>query len=486
MLERYSRGLWVARGSGGFRRCLYRKMLRLRLRSVFRCLAVILLGSVVWSCTGPKDERHTHNVLLVTLDTTRRDHLGCHGAPGNPTPHLDALAAEGIQFNLAISPSAATPVSHASILTGLNPYQHGVRVIYGGGGYELPDYVPTLGTLLEQEGWHTGAFVSAFTVSEFYGFDRGFDTFDSGIRSTAADSMIKTADGFWEWPWRRNQRRADETTREACRWIDQTTGPFLAWVHYWDPHDTGILPPRDFYQRYVPRELEGKDRVRAFYRAEVAYMDSQIGQLLACLQERSLPENTIVVVVADHGEGLGDHGWWYHRLLYQEQIGVPLIMRVPGWPNGRVVDDLVRTTDILPTLLEQLGLEIPDDLAGRSLSGLVRGETEEPRIAYADQINIFDLNAQMVKKRPDDGLLYSVMDRTWKLIHRPNVEGKDELYNLDVDPRELDNLIDREPQEAARLKRELERVDGFVTRPFGDVTDPEVLGRLRSLGYVAE
>jgi len=456
--------------------------LRCGLRLAWFWVALVVLCS----CGGPQDDSSDYNVLLVTLDTTRLDHLGCYGAADNPTPHLDALAAEGVRFDLAISPSAATPISHASILTGLNPYQHGVRVIYAGGGYELPDYIPTLGSLLQERGWHTGAFLSAFTVSEFYGFDRGFDTFDSGTKPASAHSMSKTDSGFYDWSWRTSQRRADATTREACRWIGSTEDPFLAWVHYWDPHDTAILPPAEVCERHVPRDLKGEDRVRAYYRAEVAYVDSQIGELVAFLRESGRDENTIVVVVADHGEGLGDHGWWFHRILYQEQIRVPLIMRVPGWPEEKVVGDLVRTTDILPTLLERLGLPVPEGLAGLSLRGLVQGEDEEPRIAYADQINLFDLNARMVEARPDDGLLYCAMDRTWKLIHRPNATGKDELYNLRNDPREQDNLIEDETIEAARLLRELERFDGFVTRPFGDAVDPQVLGRLRSLGYVGD
>lgn len=486
MMKRKPKGPGHDRKRDGDHDLIHRKRPLPGLRPALPGFALLILTLHLCSCDGPMENPSTYNVLLVTLDTTRLDHLGCYGAPNNPTPHLDALAAEGVRFNLAISPSAATPISHASILTGLNPYQHGVRVIYAGGGYELPDYVPTLGSLLQERGWNTGAFLSAFTVSEFYGFDRGFDTFDSGTKAVSARSMSKTPDGFWDWSWRTSQRRADETTREACRWIGRKSEPFLAWVHYWDPHDTAILPPGDFCQRHVSPDLKGEDRVRALYRAEVAYLDTQIGELFACLRESGRFENTIVVVVADHGEGLGDHGWWFHRILYQEQIRVPLILRIPGWPREKVIDDLVRTTDILPTLLEHLGLAVPEDLAGRSLRGLVHGEAEEPRIAYADQINLFDLNARMVEARPEDGLLYCAMDRSWKLICRPNVPGRDELYNLEEDPREQNNLIEIEANEAARLMGELERFDGFVTRPFGDALDPEVLGRLRSLGYVGD
>jgi arylsulfatase A-like enzyme len=440
------------------------------------------LSIVSCSRGGPDPARH--NVLLVTLDTTRRDHLGCYGAEGNPTPRLDALAAEGIRFDMAISPSAATPVSHASILTGLNPYQHGLRVIYADGGCRLSDGVPTLATWLQTRGWKTAAFLSSFTVSEFYGFDRGFDTFDNGLAAPAAGLMRATSNGFWDWPLGSSQRRSDATTDQACRWIGACPEPFFAWVHYWDPHDPVILPPAEFLSRYVTPEMQGDARLRAIYGAEVAYVDSQFGRLIDCLKERGLYDRTVIVVVADHGEGLGDHGWWHHRILYQEQIRVPLLLRVPGWPAGCTVADLVRTTDIAPTLLELLGIEVPPDLAGRSLKGLVHGQVEAPRVAYADAINLFDLNARMVEARPDDGLLYCAMDRDWKLIHRPKLEGKDELYNLSSDPLEQRNLLAGEPDQAARLLREIVRFGGFVTRPFGTALDPAVLERLRSLGYL--
>jgi arylsulfatase A-like enzyme len=386
---------------------------------------------------------------------------------------------------MAISPSASTPASHASILTGLNPYQHGVRVIYAEDGYRLPEAVPTLGTILKDGLWQTGAFVSSFTVSSFYGFDRGFDTFDEGAIDPSEESFVPQEEGFWAWSVRRDQRRSDETTDEAISWINQAKQPFFAWVHYWDPHDGVIVPPAGIMQQFVTSLGDQIERMRETYRAEVYFMDSQFGRLIRWLKKKEIYDETIIVVVADHGEGLGDHNWWSHRILYQEQIHVPLIMRIPGWPTGGVVDELVRTTDIVPTVLERLGIESPPGgVVGSSLSGLVRGRSEAPRVAYADAINLFDLNASMVKRRPDDGLVYCAMDREWKLMHRPLLEGKDELYNLSADPREQRNLVDFETAQADRLKKALDQFDGYVEKPFGDALDPKVLERLRSLGYI--
>ncbi len=449
-------------------------------------LPILALTLWVSGCSDRSQKKSSVqlNLLLVTLDTTRRDHLGCYGHNGELTPHLDALAKDGIKFDMAISPSAATPPSHASILTGLNPYQHGVRVIYAEKGYRLPDSVPTLGSILQERAWHTGAFLSSFTVSSFFGFDRGFDIFDEGLSVPAEESFTSQPDGFWDWPLRRNQRRSDETTDQVISWINRVEEPYFAWVHYWDPHDTELLPPAEILSNFISSEQDRPTRLRATYRAEIHYMDSQFGRLIHSLKERGLYQRTIIIVVADHGEGLGDHNWWYHRILYQEQIHVPLIMRVPGWPSGIIVEDLVRTIDIAPTVFELLGIEIPAETAGLSLSGFVHGKSESKRLAYADAINLFDLNAMMVTQRPDDGLVYCVTDNEWKLIHRPRLTGKDELYNLSTDPREQVNLLVSNPAIAERLTRELDRLNGYVEKPFGEALDPKVLERLRSLGYV--
>jgi len=447
-------------------------------------LALLILLLSTNGCAGSGTGGAEWNVLLVTLDTTRRDHLGCYGG-GELTPHLDSLASDGVRFDMAISTSGATPISHASIMTGLNPAGHGVRVIYAESGYHLPETVPTLATILREKSRETAAFLSSFTVSSFYGFDRGFDTFSEGLRVPVEMSFTEQDDGFWGWPLKLNQRRSDETTNEAIEWIRQTGKPFFAWVHYWDPHDAGTVPPGPIMAQFVSRKMNDDEIKSGIYRADVNYMDSQFGRLIDSLKEEGLYENTIIVVVADHGQGLGDHGWWYHRILYQEQIQVPLIMRVPGWPTGTAVGDLVRAIDIAPTILELLDLEIPPGTDGLDVTGLVNGTAEKsPRVAYADAINIFDLDARLVTQRPDDALLHCATDGEWKYIHRPLIEGKDELYHLTTDPGEQVNLFSTEPEQVRRLKSELDRFNGYVDKPFGEPTDEKVLERLKSLGYM--
>lgn len=447
--------------------------------------------------SSSSDNSPKYNVLLITLDTTRTEHLSCYGYEKLTSPNLDQLAHQGTKFDVAIATSGATPMSHASILTGLNPYQHGVRIMYAASGYKLPDSVPTLATVLRGEGWKTGAFLSAFPVSEFYGFGRGFDTFDNGMQGTVNTKMRRYADGKWRWGVNENQRRSDQTTEAAIKWIHKTQRPFFTWIHYWDPHDSALIPPAEIVSRFVPNVFERAtlrplaSQQVALYDAEIFYMDSQFGRLLQTVRDIGQYENTITVVIADHGEGLNDgqarHGWWYHRLLYQEQIRVPLILCFPDGPAGHVVSNLARSIDIFPTILEILQIHAPKPVEGRSLLGLVNNKTESPRIAYAESLSLYDLNSVLAQKRPKDGLLYCAMDRSWKLIYRPRHPDESELYNLDADPLETKNLYKQATYQARRLQDMLNAYNGYVDKPFEKgPTGSEALEALRSLGYVGD
>jgi arylsulfatase A-like enzyme len=287
-----------------------------------------------------------------------------------------------------------------------------------------------------------------------------------------------------DWDLRSNQRRSDATTDAALKWLEEVDSPFYLWVHYWDPHDKAMLPPRAMLNEWVGPDLEGLDREKAIYDAEIRFVDEQMGRLIETLKQRHLYDNTVVVVIADHGQGLGDHGWWHHRILYQEQIRVPLVMRLPGGPENMVVPDLVRSIDVFPTVLDWLGIETNTPVDGRSLRPLIRSQPEERRIAYADQLNLYDLNAAMVRARPQDDLLYCAMDGSWKLIHRPTNPSASELFHIARDPHEQVNLYASEPDQAKRLLEVLERSGGFVGQPFDSADDPDRLERLRSLGYV--
>jgi arylsulfatase A-like enzyme len=249
------------------------------------------------------------------------------------------------------------------------------------------------------------------------------------------------------------------------------------------------VPPKDRLPKTLWRKgADGEpEPSRDLYQAEISYVDAQFGRLVAALKERGEWERTIVVVVADHGEGLGDHGWDHHRILYQEQIRVPLIVRVPGAKQARAVPDLVRTTDIYPTVLDYLGIPAPKPVSGSSLRALLEGRSDPPRVAFADQINGYDLNASMVDSHPQFDFLYCAMDRGWKLIYRPSHPEASELYEIAQDPREERNLFRERPDEVVRLERELARHDGWVTAPFGkdaSAPDPQdAQHALEALGY---
>ena len=219
-------------------------------------------------------------------------------------------------------------------------------------------------------------------------------------------------------------------------------------------------------------------------------MDSQIGRVLQQLKESGKDDQTMIVVVSDHGQGLGDHGWGFHRILYQEQIRVPLIVKVPWLDQVDQIPALVRTTDIFPTVLEALGIKASSQVTGKSLQGLMEGEVEQERIAFADQINSFDLNADLATGRPHDDFLYCAMDREWKLTYRPTHPDQSELFNLLEDPAEKRNLYSSRPEEALRLMQKLAEHSPWVTAPFspepeGGSEDLEASrSALNALGYL--
>jgi len=444
----------------------------------------ILAVVVVCGCgSGAPDHP---NVLLITLDTVRADHLGSYGHPKDITPNLDRLARQGTRFETAISTSAVTPVSHASILTGRNPYAHGLRVIFADGGFRLEKSVPTLASVLRAAGYRTGAALSSFTVSGYFGLDRGFDFFD-GFETSL---LKRESSGFRDWDTVKSQRRADATTGSAIAFLAAGKGPFFLWVHYWDMHDVLKLPDEAFMP--PPTELKFSSsgnlmQSPALYAAEIRFVDHHLGPLLEALGQRGLEEGTLIAVVSDHGQGLGDHGWFGHQILYQEQIRVPLLLRIPGVAGGREVKELVRSIDLLPTLLDYAGLPLPKGVQGRSLRPLMEGREDSPRLAYADQLNLFDKNASMILRRPWDDLLYSVQDQGWKLIYRPTRPEHSELYNLAQDPAETENLFRFDHEHARRLLARLGEHDGWLRQPpRGATMDPEARKRLAALGYVEE
>ena len=429
------------------------------------------------------------NVLLVTLDTTRPDWLGCYGS-ATRTPHIDSVAQDGARFERCQSTAGITPMSHASILTGLNNYAHGMRVFHSADiSHALKDGVDSLPEILgHQRGYATAAMLSAYVVSEIYNLHQGFDTFLHGVDldEINAEKQNKHEVFFERETGRtRTQRRADHTVGDALSWLDEQKSkdqPWCMWMHLFDVHDFTILPPNEFAERAgvafpqtgtnAPKGKLANQLRHDLYGPEMTYMDEQLGRVLTWLRDNGQYDETIVVITADHGQGLLDgyerHGWAKHRLLYDWSVQVPLIVKVPGEAPATVVADHVRTIDIVPTILEVLQVGAAQEVHGKSVLGLMRGAADdEPRLAYADALNLFDDHAPAKGRLPDGhhDNLYCLNDGTWKLVWRTKEQEKGELFNLKDDPQELNNLFREDHPEVKRLHEQLEQMNAFHLDP---------------------
>ncbi|MHC4099495.1 MAG: sulfatase family protein [Planctomycetota bacterium] len=425
------------------------------------------------------------NVVLITLDTTRADHLGCYGYAEPTSPRIDRFATTGALFTNAYCTASVTPVSHASILTGQYPYTHGLRVMHGLMENRLPDGAVTLAEVLRDTGYETAAFISAFPAGGRFGLDQGFDTFDESFLDEPVDRIIG-ADGTVNTG--KNQRRAGETTDLALDWLAGVQGMFFVWVHYFDPHDAQLIPPPEFLERFPAPSGSVLEGLRQLYDIEIQYMDRHVGRVLDALEAAGRFEDTVVVIVSDHGQGLGDHDWWTHGILYQEQIKAPLIIRAPGRPAGRQVDHLVRIIDIAPTIMDLAGLgpgrlRDPD---GASLAPMLEDEVPDPEyVAYADSVNMLTYVSATGSTDEKDDMLFAITDGRLKYIHHLIREHESELYDLIRDPRELDNLYASRPDDVERMLADLTARRFQPDRAQGaGLMSPEDLERLRSLGYL--
>lgn len=446
-----------------------------------RLRALLLLALVCASCGA----RERPDVVLVTLDTTRADRLSCYGYGKETTPRLDELAAEGARFTQAVSQAAVTPVAHASILTGLLPYNHGLRVMHGAVENALAPEALTLAEILQADGYATGAFVSAFPVTESFGFGQGFDRFDASFLPNKTERLVR--DGVVNTG--KAQREAGETVDLALEWWRATEGPRFLWLHFFDPHDPKVLPPDDYMQSQGELPEEERDWLRAVYDIELTYMDRELGRVWDELRAGERWDQTVVCVTADHGEGLGDHDWWTHGVLYQEQIRVPLVVRGPGIPSGVVLDDMVRTMDLMPTVLDLAAVpsKLQPPMDGVSLAPLANGESVDIPFAYAESVNCLTYAFSPTIKDKKEEVLFTLHDGRWKYTHYMTSQGEGELYDLEADPGELENLYDQEREVVDRLHEELKARPFLPAKQLESVgASPERIELLRALGYTGD
>ena len=394
------------------------------------------------------------NILLITLDTTRADHLGSYGYPQARTPNLDGLAQEGIRFARVYCPSPLTLPSHCSIMSGLYPVAHGVR----NNGHELRRGIKTLAEIMTGHGYSTAAFVSAFSVDSRFGLDRGFGVYDDTFQSQLP---LKSENA---------ERRAEETFARFSRWLENNWhNKFFAWVHYYDPH----LP-------YDPPSPYGEGSSGHPYDGEIAYMDHYVGAILARLKEKGILEKTLIVIAGDHGEGLGDKVETGHGIfIYEETLRVPLIFYNPRiFPRSQVIESAVRLVDVAPTILEMTGLSgEAAGMQGQSLIDWINGKTGK------------DLDGLVETYYPRDNFgwseLVGLVAGPWKIIQAP----RPEFYDLENDPGESKNIFGSAAQKAGELSNKLGQEilrlsSGSPVARAGAPARVEDLERLRSLGYV--
>jgi tetratricopeptide (TPR) repeat protein len=388
-------------------------------------------------------------VILISVDTLRADHLPVYGYTKVRTPAIDALAADGIVFEHAYAHAPQTLPSHASILTGQLPFETGVRDNIG---FTVRGDQETLAGRLRAAGYVTGGVVSAFVLRKETGISRGFDFFDDQMPPSAPDL-----------PMGQVRRRGADSLAVAERWMQGLSSPrFFLFLHTYDPH-TPYRPP-DRFKQYAP------------YDGEIAYSDEVVGQLMAWLKDRGWYDRALIIFLSDHGEGLGDHGEAEHGLfIYDSTIRVPFIVKMPGEAGrGRRVSAPVQHIDLVPTVLDCLGLARPPALRGRSLRPLIEGTGA----VYGDA----GFYAESFYGRYHFGWseLYSLTDARYRFIKAP----RSELYDLQRDQAELHNLAADRPQVVAAARTELGRLlSGAKVEAPGQVSK-EDLERLQALGYV--
>ncbi len=425
-------------------------------------LAFLILVALCATSAPAKGEGNDAkpNLLVITIDTLRADHLGSYGYAPARTPAIDQLAREGVRFDRAFTVAPLTLPAHCSLFTGTYPLFHGVR---DNSAFVLPPQRTTLAEILKAQGYRTGAFVGAFVLDSKFGLDQGFDTyyddFDLALFETVSPGYV--------------QRPANEVVSKALEWLaSEDGGPFFLWVHLYDPHDP-YTPPEPFASRHPGRPYDG----------EIEFADSNVGRLLDWLAAKGLRDKTLIALAGDHGESLGEHGEEKHGLfVYNATLRVPLILRLPdGSGAGRVIADNVSLIDLAPTLLQLLKADrgLAGEMQGRGLAGAVLGK---------GRIQDADLYAESYYPNLQFGWspLRTLISGAQKYILAP----RPELYDLAGDFAESHDQAAQNQALAGRLRENLDALTTrFANRSAGAESesrpDSETLEKLQSLGYVS-
>jgi arylsulfatase A-like enzyme/Flp pilus assembly protein TadD len=413
--------------------------------------AAVALAGLGWSLfrQRPLPRDSGFSVLLISIDTLRADALGAYGNPRARTPWIDRLSRAGVRFDAAHAHNVVTLPSHVNMLSGLYPFEHGVR---DNSGFRVPKDTSTLASLLRPRGFRSAGFVSAFVLDERFGLASGFDRWDARVAGGEGSR------GF-EIP----ERPGPVTVAEAVRWLAQGSGPSFAFVHLYEPHSPYEPPPTFARAGEHP------------YRGEVAAADAALEPLVGPLLQQGPKGRTLVILTSDHGESLGEHGEATHGVFaYEATLRVPLVVYAPALFQPRVVKEPVRHVDLVPTVLDVLGMEIPAGLPGRSLLPVLAGRAAGPAPP-----GYFEAISTSINRRWAP--LYGLREGALKYIDLPLPE----LYDLDLDPSEKQNLAASRPEDLERLNARLTRLRARDPGVKPAPESPETLERLRALGYVA-
>lgn len=469
--------------------------------------AVTLLGvAITLFLSGCREESESDprgrgmNIVVIVADALRADHLGCYGESLPVSPNIDRLAAEGALFEQCRTVVPATLPSFITLLTSRHPKDHGAV----GNGFPPLKGLSFLSDACQAAGYETAFFASSFCVTSIFGTKQGIDHFDENLDSTAALPFNKTI------------RVASSVTDAFLNWVEERDDekPFFAVVHYFDPH-IPFIPPEKYARLFLgdgdlPLSVNFKEIIkskrdlkrrrgepgerelcyRELYRAEIRYMDEEVGKLVKELDRTEAGEKTITVFTADHGQTLWDHDEYFNHTLqvYESNIRIPLIFRAPGVvPPGRLGEPYVTNIDLAPTLLGFVGASIPEEFAGEDLHRAVLGEGGErkERYLFAEAEKYISSGKKAV--RPNFLAAKCIMKGPWKYIWTPHRENREELYNVSLDPEEKNNIVGT-PEQASLVKELRKRLRKWALESSRnvknlDLTEPEIIEKLKSLGY---
>jgi arylsulfatase A-like enzyme/lipopolysaccharide biosynthesis regulator YciM len=427
------------------------------MKKYFAAIIIFILISANGCKSEKKDapKPQPYNLLLISIDTVRADYLQLYNPKGAPTPNLIRLAQIGFLFTDAISQVPFTLPSHCTMLTGTYPMKHLVQENVGS---KLGDDAITLAEVLKSNGYQTAGFIGALVLESGTGIEQGFDTFDDVF--VRENKIMEDRSGI--------QKDAGSVKRSFLRWLDQkNSAPFFSFVHFYDAHAPYDPPPP-----FTPPVREAK----ALYRGELQYVDSVIGEIVDELSRRNLLSQTIIVITGDHGEMLGEHGESGHGFfIYQQSLHIPLLILVPGHQPGKS-DNVVELVDLMPTILDLLRVKIPESVQGKSVAAVLNGSKAPGKIAYSESLTAM----QHFGAAP----LRSVQDQHYKYIDTL----KPELYDLEKDPGETNNILDQKKEIASRMKSALHQIvsryNAAADKRQVRTLTPEQQEQLASLGYI--